>query len=539
MMLGRFRRDHRDIMVETTFAADRSVLESALQTIERYSLFGPGDTIVVGVSGGPDSLCLLHVLCSLQHDRAIRLHVAHLDHGIRGSEARADALMVQELASEWGLPCTVERVDVPALAAKPGISVEEASRQCRYAFLARVARRLGAGVIAVGHNADDQAETVLMHWLRGAGLAGLRGMLPSTPLTTLRLSLLPVEERPAMSGLRLIRPLLQVTRAHIEAYCRAHGLHPREDLSNLDTTYFRNRLRHDLLPCLETYNPQIRDVLCRSAAAIADDHALLRTALEESWPRIVVSESETAVQFDLQAWRALPRSLQRATLREAVHRLRLSLRNINFEHIENAMWLAVEKPTGAQATLPQGLLLTVGYDRLTLADDAAGPPGSSLPQLSATGLHVPVPGALTIPRSRWVVETALLAREELPRDWQSGVDRWAVFLDADVSGTELRLRCRQRGDRFQPLGMGGSTVKLSEFMINAKIEQRLRDHWPLLSGQPGILWVIGCRQEERTRVTASTQRVLRVRLHQTETAELAQEAGDGLSGSVPSEGPEG
>lgn len=481
------------------------------QAVERHHLWSSGERVVVGVSGGPDSLCLLHLLCQLQPEYHLLLHVAHLHHGLRGAAADADAAFVAEIASAWGLECTVERADVLALAAQPGVALEEAARQARYGFLARVARGVGARTIAVAHNADDQSETVLMHWLRGAGLAGLRGMLPVTPLDTLRLVLLPPEERPDTCGLRLVRPLLDIPRAEIEAYCQEHGLQPRFDRSNLDTTFYRNRLRHELLPLLETYNPQVRDILRRSAAVIADDYALLRRQLKRAWAHTVIAEGEKAVTFDLAAWRALPRSLQRATLREAVHRLRRSLRNINWVHIENALWLAREKSTGAQATLPQGLLLTLGYDRLLVAEEGYEPPPPDLPLLHAARLALPVPGAVTLPQTSWQVETALLSPAELPAGWEENADRWQVFLDAGAVGGEPILRLRQPGDRFQPLGMGGRSVALAAFMINVKLPQAWRDRWPLLIGHTGIAWVAGYRQDERTRVTAATPKVLWVR----------------------------
>ena len=164
-----------------------NVLQQVRRTIERTGLLVPGDGVVVGVSGGPDSLCLLHVLLHLREEYCLHLHVAHLHHGARGADADADAEFVATLAAEWGLPVTVEQQDVPALARAHKLAFEETARRLRYAFLARVAREAGAHKIAVGHNADDQAETVLMHFLRGAGPAGLRGMLPLTPLTDYRL----------------------------------------------------------------------------------------------------------------------------------------------------------------------------------------------------------------------------------------------------------------------------------------------------------------------------------------------------------------
>jgi len=336
-------------------------------------------------------------------------------------------------------------------------------------------------------------------------------MLPVTSLDTLRLVLLPPDERPDTRGLRLVRPLLDVPRAAIEAYCQEHGLRPRFDRSNLDTTFYRNRLRHDLLPLLETYNPQVRDVLRRSAAVIADDYALLRKQLERAWARTVVAEGEKAVEFDLAAWRALPRSLQRATLREAVHRLRRSLRNINRVHIENALWLAREKSTGAQATLPQGLLLTLGYHRLLVAEEGYEPLPPDLPLLPAARLELPVPGVVTLPHTDWQVETTLLPPAELPAGWEENADRWQVFLDAEAVGPEPILRPRQPGDHLQPLGMGGRSVALAAFMINLKLPQAWRDCWPLLVGHSGIAWVVGYRQDERTRVTTATPKVLHAR----------------------------
>ncbi len=250
--------------------------------IRRHGLLAAGEMIVVGVSGGPDSLCLLHLLRRLAPELALRLHVAHLNHGLRGPEADEDAEFVAELAACWGLPVTIGRADVAALAAQPGRSLEEAARLVRYAFLAEVADATGATTIAVGHNADDQAETVLMHFLRGSGVAGLRGMLPRAPLSDYRLGE-PAAPRIPASPRLLVRPLLAIPRADIEAYCAAHSLAPRFDRSNEDTTFYRNRLRHELLPLLATYNPAIGETLARTAAVLAGDHEIVQAALDAAW----------------------------------------------------------------------------------------------------------------------------------------------------------------------------------------------------------------------------------------------------------------
>jgi tRNA(Ile)-lysidine synthase len=511
-----------------------TVLDHVRRTIEENHLLSPGERLVVGVSGGPDSLCLLHVLIRLQGDYQLDLHVAHLHHGLRAADADADAAFVQAVAEDWHLPYTVEQADVPALAHRHHLAVEEAARRARYAFLVRVAQTIGARTIAVAHNADDQAETVLMHWLRGSGLAGLRGMLPLTPLTDYRLldpdsppPQLPESPCPRVSaspGPRvsespaplLIRPLLEVTRADIEAYCDFYGLEPRFDRSNLDTTYFRNWLRHEVIPLLARHNPNIQEVMRRSARVIADDYALLRSLLEEAWPHLVLQESAEAVVLDLATWRVLPTSLQRSVLREAIHRLRRSLRNINFVHVENALLVARDGTTGDRATLPGGLMLTVGYDRLTIAPVAArelAMPVPGWPLLPAGGEPLPVivPGETRLPESEWVLFVDRLDRSELPDGWEENPDPWRAFLDEEAVGDDLVLRTRLPGDRFRPLGLQGHAVKLADFLTNQKVPQPARDRLPLLAGRQGIAWVCGQRLDERARVREATARVLEAR----------------------------
>jgi len=438
---------------------------------------------------------------------------------MRGAEAEADAAFVARLAAEWSLPVTVEAVDVPALARAHKLAPEEAARRARYAFLARLAVQLGARTIAVAHNADDQTETVLMHWLRGAGLAGLRGMLPAISMGDLRLEIgdwgsatEPSSLQSPISNLQsltLIRPLLEIPRADIEAYCAEHHLQPRFDRSNLDTTYFRNRLRHELLPYLETYNVNIRQILRRSASVIAADYELLRRQLETAWQQVVRHESEQAVVFDLDSWQALPLALKRSTIREAIHRLRLALRNIDFVHVENALEVLSTGRTGAQATLPQGLMLTLSYDTFTIADqDYRALP--DLPLLRTENpLPVAVPGVTRLPESNWALHAEMLPRAHLSEAAIAGARGWQAYLDAAAVGMSPALRPRRPGDRFRPLGMGGRAKRLNEFMINEKIPAPWRAHIPLLVNEADqIVWVCGWRPDEHARVTESTQQVV-------------------------------
>lgn len=461
-------------------AVRRAVQEAA----RRDGLFPPGETVVVGVSGGPDSLCLLDVLRDLAPELGIALHVAHLHHGLRGPEADADAAFVARLAAEWSLPCTIGQEDVRALAAREGLSLEEAARQARYTFLAGVAEAVGSRTIAVAHQADDQVETVLMHLVRGSGLAGLRGMRPRMRLTEFHGLL-----RPPPPDLWLVRPLLGVWRREIEAYLQAKGLTPRFDRSNIDQTLFRNRLRHEVLPFLERLNPRLRAVWWRMAEVLAADYAFLEQTLQQVWPTVVAVEEPDRIVFDLGRWSALPLSLRRMALREAAFRLAHRLRDLGFAHVEEAIRLAADRITGGQATWPEGLVVAVAYEGLIVARAEAVWPEPDLPLL-----HGPLalrPGETLWPDGRWVV-----IWEELPR-WDpqrlAPADPWTLYLDPGAAEGGLALRPRRAGDRFHPAGMPGP-VRLKTFMINQKIPRVWRDRWPLLvSGRDEIMWVVGVR----------------------------------------------
>ncbi|MCB9453227.1 MAG: tRNA lysidine(34) synthetase TilS [Anaerolineaceae bacterium] len=220
------------------------VHQKAFQTIQKHNLIPQHTLVVVAVSGGADSLALLHILQELRPRLECDLHVATLDHGLRGADGAADAHFVAATAAAWGLPVTIGNTNVPALMEQTGQGVETSARQARYAFLAGVARDVGASLVATAHHADDQAETILLHLLRGSGLRGLRGMAFHAAL-------------PGFPEITLVRPLLATSRTEIETYCREHHLTPRHDATNQDTTLLRNHIRHDILPQLQTINPQI------------------------------------------------------------------------------------------------------------------------------------------------------------------------------------------------------------------------------------------------------------------------------------------
>ena len=484
-----------------------------LALIERECLLPAGQLVIVGVSGGPDSLCLLHLLWTHRHQLGIQVHAAHLNHLLRGSDADADAQFVARQAADWGIPCTVEARNVQAFARERRLALEEAARHLRYAFLAQVAQANHATRIAIAHHADDQSETVLMHWLRGAGLAGLRGMLPATRLSDLHIDALAGQGK----DLWLVRPLLDTPRAEIERYCQQHNLSPRFDRSNLDTTLYRNKLRHELLPLLEReYKPGFAQILQRSARVIRDDYDLLCSMRDRAWEETVQQASPQAVVLDKSAWCALHPALQRATLRQAVRHLRQSLRDINYVHIQAALEITQEN-TGGRATLPGQLQLVVGYDTLTVADQDYARPLDfpALPPKSenaAQRVELDVPGTTTL-HGQLKVQINLVPRAALPIGWQQNDDPWRAYLDADVLGQELYLRRRRAGDRFCPLGMGSQSKLVSDLLVNQKVPAEWRDRVPLLvRADDTIMWVCGWRVDERARIQEHTSKVAIVRL---------------------------
>lgn len=480
------------------------VLDKIIAFCEQNQILAPYDRIVVGVSGGPDSLCLLHLLKIIQPSLNLTLTVAHLNHQLRGEAANQDAEFVADLARRWQLACTVQARDVVALAASRRQSIEEAARQARYAFLWEVATQTGSSKIAVGHNADDQAETLLMHLLRGSGLDGLRGMQPALNIAAMQLypdDCRNIQGEPAPT---VIRPLLAITRAEIEAYCRAQQLAPRQDHTNQDTSLLRNRLRHELLPLLESYNPNIRRVLWRTASLLNAEAELLEGQLAQVWPMLVQSTGGNGITLRLNAWRALPLAQKRAALRRAIDQLEPGRRNLAFDHIESAIAVADTGKTGAQVTLPHGLMLSVGYGSVTVSKGPPPPPRDFPALEPGIELDVTVPGVTRLPGSTWQLTAQLVPASDVDPAHLQASGPWQAWLDAAAVGDALKLRTRLPGDTFCPLGLAGRHQTLKKFMINAKIPAAQRASLPLLASRQNIVWVCGHRPAHQASVGPKT-----------------------------------
>jgi tRNA(Ile)-lysidine synthase len=324
------------------------LLEQVWAFSERHTLLRPHMRIVVAVSGGPDSLCLLHLLHQLAPRLNLRLQVAHLDHQLR-PESVDDARFVAQLAAAWGMPATIRQEDVAALARSSRTSMEAAGRIARYRFLATTAHETGAHAIAVGHTADDQAETVLLRLLRGAGPHGLAAMRPK------RLE----------AGIPIIRPLLETTRSEVEAYCAEQGLAPRYDRSNEAPDFLRNRVRGYILPLLKTYNPSIVAALGRTARLCAEEDDLLNDLVEQHWP-MLAAVNEAGVLLDRHGFRLLHPALQRRIVRKSVQMLDPDV-ELQAKHLDLA--LAAIEAQRRRMQLPHRIWLHINQSHLRFEKD--------------------------------------------------------------------------------------------------------------------------------------------------------------------------
>ena len=463
-----------------------SLEQRVLRFIQEHRLVSSQQTLLVAVSGGPDSVCLLHILVNLQNELGTGLHVAHLNHQLRGAESEADARYVSDLAHQLGIPATIEERDVKSHQTQHHLSLEEAAREVRYTFLAEVARSIGVSQVAVGHTIDDHIETILMHLIRGTGTRGLRGLQPSTEW----------QLRQPGNSLNIIRPLLQINRQETTDYCHNHKLNPRLDASNLSLSPLRNRMRHQLLPLLKSYNPRVAEALLRTAQIAGDDLAFLDEECTRLWDKIAQEQGDTII-LDKERLLELPSALKRHLLRIAIGKLLGNLKDIETRHIEGIM-AALAKPAGRRISLPGGLIFAIEYNRYLLAPGAAAL--SPLPILRGE-FPLKLPGETLLPG--WRIETAIISREQMAEK----NDDFTAYLDLDKTGNKLAVRSRQPGDRFQPLGLS-QPKKLGEFMIDAKIPRAWRQRIPIVCSPSQILWVVGWRIDERVKVTEDTKRVL-------------------------------
>lgn len=451
--------------------------------------------VLIGVSGGPDSLCLLDILWQI----GIQVIVAHLNHGLR-KEALSDSLAVREAARARGLRFVLKEVDVAEYAKRNTLSIEEAARVVRYQFLFQQAREHQAQAVAVAHTADDQVETIIMHMLRGTGLSGLKGM---------SFRLLP---NPWSTDLALVRPLLSTFHEEVLDYCQKFNLQFVYDRSNLDNTFYRNRIRQELVPTLETYNSNIKSLLLRMSETLAEDEITLSQYTEGAWSECCLGQRTGSVTLNVHIIKDQTISIQRRLIRRAISILRPGLRDIDFSIIERTLSFIWQPTRSKEMDLANGLRLVLEGDRLLVANWEDDLFDSDVPQLSGSHLQLLTPGCIYLPGGWYFKAEKELNLQDAFDKASTNSNPNQVWIDFKDREPKFTIRPPQVGDRFYPLGMEGHSMKLSDFFTNVKLPRRLRKNWPLVCIGDEVAWIPGYRLSHTFRLISNSSNIVSLQL---------------------------
>ena len=456
--------------------------EQILKMILEYEMIRPGDRVVVGVSGGADSVCLLRVLLALRERLSLAtddLQVVHVNHGLREHTADRDEAFVRKLCEDLQVPLTVERPDVSGYAKSEGLSVEEAARILRYRALRETLAKLGGGKIAVAHNAGDQAETVLFHLARGSGIAGMAGI------------------RPVHKD--VIRPLLRTPRSEIEAYLAKLGQDFCEDETNQDLTYSRNRIRHHVLPELTLVNRGTAEHINSFAEEAAEIEAYFKETTRGLFESVVADEEDDWICLSVAELMKQTPYMRRRLLYTAIERICGGRKDITRVHVSSLMTL-LGGETGRSIHLPYDVRARRSYDTLWIEKERPVDEESEEPE---TYLHMFAPGeTVSVPGGR--ITSALKKRSEIteiPKNIYTKVFDYAKIKDG------LCVRTPRESDAVD-IDTTGKTKSLSRIMIDAKVDRTLRGTWPIIADATSVLWVIGLRYNESFRLDTSTEDVL-------------------------------
>jgi tRNA(Ile)-lysidine synthase len=456
----------------------RNTFQKVKHTISRHHMISEGDCVIVAVSGGPDSVCLLHLLHELMDEWHIRLVVAHFDHGLRPAEDGSETAFVRGLALSLKLP--FETAKGHLIEKKDGGSGEEVARNARYAFLERARKKHKAQKIALGHNLNDQAETILMRLLRGSGPSGLTGMPPCRDGS-------------------IIRPLIEIERPEIENYLKAKKLTSVTDSSNLKTDYLRNKIRLELMPLLELHQPQLAHLLAQTAEILRDEDGYLEQIAEAWFNRNVEQSPHHVFRAPITSFLALPVALRRRVIRNVIGKVKKDLRRISWDHIEATQRLAQAEKPQAALNLPRRLTVKRAYDYLIFSASVSRKPRPFHYRLDE-------PEAYEL---REIGRRLSFEKVKNRKGLRLRGSKWTAFLDAEKLRFPLTLRTFKPGDRFIPFGMKGHK-KLKDFFVDLRVPLEERYSTPVLCCDDKPVWVCGFRIDDRFKVTPETKKVLKL-----------------------------
>ena len=474
---------------------EKEILHTVRETISTHRMFDRGDSVLVAVSGGPDSIALIHIISILATEYSLRLAIAHLNHCLRGSDSDRDAEFVAGTARHLNLPIYAQRENVRAFQQDRGLSLEEAARLVRYGFYEATATEYGFNKIALGHHSDDNAELVLMNLLRGSGPLGLSGIAP------------------VRDG-HIVRPLIRLRRSEIVDYLAEKGLPFVTDASNSDPTFTRNKIRHHLIPMLQTaYNPKIIEILNRLGEIVRAEDQWFDKTIETVFEQCVSFRTEKKISLALPAFSQLSLAVKRRVLRKAILGIKKDLRRITLLHVDAILQLIDKGRDPGRLNLPDGILMVRNGVELSLEKIENNTISKSYrtPQNSASNYQyaITAPGTLYIKEADLSITLCEINIDELP-DFKE-IDATIAFFDLDRLIFPLSVRNLRPGDRFTPLGLNG-TQKVKKYFINHKIPFVQRKICPLLLSGGNIVWLAGHRIDDAVKVRPGTRRILKAEL---------------------------
>ncbi len=474
------------------FHIQKKIHRTVDHTIRSHCMLQNEDAVLIGVSGGPDSVALVHILLEFAPLYSLRIAIAHLNHCLRQTESARDEAFVVALAKRLQLPMHVEREDVYDYRKRSRLSLEEAARECRYRFYHTIAARHGYDKIALGHHADDNAELVLMGLLRGSGPAGLSGM-------------------PPVRDDKIIRPLIHLRRSQILHYVAAKELDYIEDSSNRDFKFLRNKIRHRLIPALEAeYNPKLTVALNRLADILDAEHRVIENLIQPIFEKVMIFEKQGSLGLSIAELNQQPLAVKRRLIREAILRVKGDLRRITFVQIEAVLRLAQKGLRAGTLDLAdririrrENATLFVAKEERNLRHCFRAPFLSPVP---AYEYRLDEPGVIRIKEAAVRICFSEIPKDQVS-DWRQPDPR-IVFLDMDRIQFPLVIRSFCPGDRFSPLGTCGRQ-KLKKFFIDHKVDRAERTSCPIVLSRNQIIWVAGYRLDNGVKITPRTRRVLR------------------------------
>jgi tRNA(Ile)-lysidine synthase len=473
---------------------EEKILRRVEHTLTTRRMVQAGDTVLVGVSGGPDSVALVHILLALASKFCFQVAIAHLNHCLRRQESARDEAFVVSLAEQLDLRVHVEKQDVRRYQKNHRLSPEEAARQVRYRFYDTVAAKFGYEKIALGHHSDDNAELILMYLLRGSGPLGLSGI-------------------PPLRDAKIIRPLMDIKRTEILDYIAEKSLDCVVDSSNRDSQYLRNKIRNRLIPELTAeYNPKLIDSLNRLASILHAEEKWIESLIQPIFEKVIVFRKQDRIGLDIKQLNQQNLAVRRRLIREAVLKVKGNLRRMAFVHVEAAVNLAQKAAASGALDLAdririyrQNNVLIISKEAQNLRHIAGAPHLSSIPEYE---YWLPKTGEILVKEAALKIRFSEIPHEHIP-DWPpAGQGARTVYFDMDMIRFPLVIRNFRPGDRFSPLGMTGRQ-KLNKFFIDHKVSRTERQKCPILLSRNEIIWVVGHRLDNAVKIGPQTRRILK------------------------------